>query len=562
MILTLYKNCIIRDSYAEVFDPSVFENYLNTLQSEYINLDSSYPTLYGRFQLDFVALSSPFEFNYMKLEAEDRTYYCFINDIDIIGNNLANISYAVDIWHTYMGGMNLRNSVLGNTKYLEGNFGFLPVEYETVEPITALSGLNAPIQMNKVGVIVEFQTYNLASSDNQGKSDRHAYVACLTANKRNNEFTDDTPSSAAYLVSEMEQMLQGLIAGASTKKMDVASNILDIPTDPKPYYEIVNIYMIPAEWSQNIVNQYTTGPTFTVGIDIATTSSAARVTELAFWTFCERVSPSDPSLGYSYPTGRWKNFLAVELPNNYMNLSVGPYTNPIPLSNNGLDKTILFRVSIDGMSFNLTMNMDGQIYDITPFYSLEVPFTSIDAETAQLRRIADREKRNNAIAKITGSTISFLGDTTKQIGGMSPGSPESVVVKGVGTMVSNAGDLTTDIWTGINAIQAASAAKYQTTYSQNIDVVGAVNAYYGITLFRLDLPYNEEEVEYAINNVGYTTAIIIPSSNKPWNPLNVSPSVGYNPIRYHYINLYGKAPQNVVKQLEQILTRGTKVYYS
>ena len=299
-------------------------------------------------------------------------------------------------------------------------------------------------------------------------------------------------------------------------------------------------------------------PTFNLTLESDQSWTGVRVKSLEFWVFTE---PSSEG-GYIYPNSRWKDFLTIELPNDYTNLSVGPYTNPIPLSNNGLTKEIVLRSSVDGFNFNLTMNMDGQIYDITPFYSVEVPFTSANAETTQLRRIADREKRNNAIAKISGSIIGFAGDITKHVAGMSSGTPDATIIAQGGKLTGSLGGFVTDVWTGVNAIKAADAAKYQTTYSQNVDVVGAVNAYYGMTLFRIDQPYNEAEVEYAIDNVGYTTAIIIPSSNKPWNPLNVSPSVGYNPIRYHYINLYGKAPQNVVKQLEQILTRGTKVYYS
>lgn len=573
MILTLYKNCFLKDTYAEVFDPSVLERYLDRLESEFIEIDASYPTLNGSIQLDFTLLDSPFEFNYMKLEADDRTYYCFINAIDLIGHNLARVSYQMDIWSTYIGGMKMRNSVLGSTKYLMDNFGFLPINYDTSKPLKTLFTLNDASLLNKVGIIIEFQTYTLTSSDEPQEADRQSHVAALTVSDWNltpgmaGGQVVDTPATAAYRLGEVEEMIQCLIAKAAYAKLYVyAENFMDIPTDPKPYYEIINIYIMPAEWVQKISTQYAMSPTFSLSVEVENEPGVlvptigTRIKEVEFWTFTKPLP--DVKDGYTYPDAQWKDFLTVELPNWYTNIAVGPYTNPIPLSNNGLTKEIVLRSSIDGFNFNLTMNMDGQIYDITPFYNVEVPFTSANAETIQLRRIADREKRNNAIAKITGSIIGFGGDITKQVGGMSAGTPESVIIKGVGSAVSSAGGLVTDIWTGVNAIQAASAAKYQTTYSQNVDVVGAVNAFYGMTLFRLGQPYNEAEVEYAIDNVGYTTAIIVPNTRNPWNPLELTPYVGYNPTRYHYINLYGEAPQNIVRQLEGILTRGTKIHYA
>ena len=562
MILTLYKNCFLKDTYTEVFDPSVLERYLDRLENEFIEIDASYPTLNGSIQLDFTLLDSPFEFNYMKLEADNRTYYCFINAIDLIGHNLARVSYQMDIWSTYIGGMKIRNSVLGSTKYLRDNFGFLPIEYDTVEPIAALEGLNSPNLLHQVGAIVEFQTYTLSSSSDPQKSNRQSWVACLTP-----RFVDGAgqvvftnPTEGGYPVYYVENILQNIISGASSLKLETLNmDLVELTSQEDRYYELVNAYMVPAEWIQRMALQYPLRNTFSLEFPRQENQSSFRAPGCGFWVFTKQVSTDNT---YAFPNPEWKEFLTVELPNDYTNLSVGPYTNPIPLSNNGLDKTISLRASVDGFNFNLALSMDGQLYDITPFYSVEVPFTSVDAETVQLRRIADREKRNNAIAKIVGSSISFGGGAAKDIGGMGAGTPESVIIKGVGTIIDRAGSLTTDIWTGINAIQAASAAKYQTTHSQNIDMVGAINAYHGLTLFRMYLPYNEAEVEYAIDNVGYTTAIIISNDKRPWNPLDLANTVGYNPTRYHYINLYGEAPQNIVRQLEGILTRGTKIHYA
>lgn len=591
MILTLYKNCIVKDSYAEVFSPSVFEEYLSGLDSDIINLDASYPTLRGRIQLDYTGLDSPFEYNYLKIEEGTQVYYCFINSIDLIADNLASLSYVVDVWHTYIGKTKQRNSILDRSKILpEDTFGFLPLDYQTDSPIYYDDiSLNDGALAGKVGLLVEFQIYKTVSTgteeEPQTSDQRQSFLAYITVKERS--LTDgslfdpsDTPATAAYSIPEVEEMIQGFIRSSSFKTLaaltpdkDTNTNLLGITGSYN--YEIVNMYILPAEWCQAIAEQYTMSKTFSTTFVEWEDKSGSFIWNLPFiktkqvqlWLFLDveivvGETGEDPEFVKTYAKPDWRNFLIKTLDNNYKNISVGAFTNPIPLSNNGREKVINLKVSIDAFNLNLMLIMDGRNYDITQFYSLEVPFTAINAETAQLRKIADREKRENAKAKIIGSSMNFLGQQLSTWTGASIGSPQDVTFGKIGSTISGIGTTGQSIATAVNAIQAADAAKYQLTYGQEIDIVGPINAYYGLVIFRMTNTYNTREVTYAINNLGYETSIPVTWEKDPWNPLNLDSTTAYNPTRYAYINLYGAAPQNIIQQLENILTSGTKIFYN
>ena len=557
MIFTLYSGCLLKDSYAEVFAPSALESYLNTLPQTTINLDASYPTLYGRIQLDTAYMNSPFEYNYMRIEdtTNDLYYYCFITAIDFLADGLVSVSYAVDIWNTYINKVSLRNSILGNTKYLNGAYGYLPIEYDTLSPLIADEYLNNQDSkyFNKINLVVELQVYQTTNSES-GSGLRHTFCAIVT---KGNTLIDNTLSAP-----ETESMIQDLITLSSarwlaTYKNDgtlsegIPNNALDAPwTDTYSYYEITNIYTVPAYWAQQIKNFYEMSKTFSIQNRNIQSSPTYN-----FWVFTNQVGTS-----YSYPYPYTRMFSSITIANNFKNVSVGPWSNPIPILNNNENNIVQLFTSIDGFNFNLYLNLQGNLYDITPFYSLEMPFTPINGETAQLRRVADREKRNNAIAKIIGGTISEVGNGLSIWTGGESGTPKKTIISRVGQTLSSAGSYLEARAANVNAIIAASANKYQTSYSQSIDVVGMINGIYGLVLFRKANTYNDAEVSYAIDNAGYETNIIVPDIRYPWNPLNLT-NIDYNPTRYSYINLYGAAPQNIIKQLESILTSGTKIYY-
>lgn len=567
MIVTFYENSIVKDDYTEVFSPTVFEDYLASLDSDTIILSMSYPTLNGYFDMEYRNDNRvPTVYNYIKFEdqASEMVFYAFINRVDLVGEGLARITYKLDVWHTYIGFCNQRNSIIGNSKELNGQFGYLPIEYETLAPISAQPQMFAPVGYGgKASLIMEFQKYELISSTstkNYNLDSRRTYLGIIGDFQG---LLDSTVKEGA----DLEEAIQFLLAYSAGENLilypngtdpdfpdeGVPMNALNISRDyseTKQYYEITRFYMVPAAWATAIMDLYAMTRTFHMG---KPTGEGYDV-----WLFTEAIISGDTTT-YSYPSAEYRRFLSGNVSNDYKNTAIGPFSNPVPIVNNGKSLPIDLAVSIDAFNFNLLFGVQGQNYDITSFYSVDIPFTPVNGETAQLRRIADREKLQNAVAKMVGATVSQVGSGLTGGAGTSSGTPKDVLTSRIGGMMSSTGSYITNIWTNTNAIAAATVEKYQNSYGQSIDIVGAINAYYGLCLFQKTQTYNDAEVQYAIDNAGYETNYLVPADRTPDNPYNLN--TGYNPIRYSYINLYGSCPQNIISQLERILTSGVKIWY-
>ena len=126
MNITLYKKCILSNSYSEVFDvfhkdsnnKVALERYLATLQKYEIIADNVYVPNSGKITLELSEDNvNVYEYNYMYLEDTDNNFrrYCFIDDITV-GNGLADISFSEDIWSNYAKDMKIRKSLLSRSR--------------------------------------------------------------------------------------------------------------------------------------------------------------------------------------------------------------------------------------------------------------------------------------------------------------------------------------------------------------------------------------------------------------------------------------------------------------
>src|SRR5574344_2820666 len=122
MNITLYKKCILSNSYSEVFDvfhkdsnnKVALERYLASLQKYEIVADNVYVPNSGRITLELSEGNVDiYEYNYMYLEDVENNFrrYCFIDDIAVV-NGLAVISFSEDIWSNYASSMEIRKSLL------------------------------------------------------------------------------------------------------------------------------------------------------------------------------------------------------------------------------------------------------------------------------------------------------------------------------------------------------------------------------------------------------------------------------------------------------------------
>ena len=137
MNITLYKKCILSNSYSEVFDvfhkdsnnKVALERYLASLQKYEIVADNVYVPNSGKITLELNEDNvNIYEYNYMYLEDTDNNFrrYCFIDDITVV-NGLAVISFSEDIWSNYASSMEIRKSLLVRsraTKYSDWSIPF------------------------------------------------------------------------------------------------------------------------------------------------------------------------------------------------------------------------------------------------------------------------------------------------------------------------------------------------------------------------------------------------------------------------------------------------------
>ena len=127
MNITLYKKCILSNSYSEVFDvfhktknpvtneeTVALQRYLSSLTKYEIVADNVYVPNSGKITLELNEDNvNIYEYNYMYLEDTDNNFrrYCFIDDITVV-NGLAVISFSEDIWSNYASSMEIRKSLL------------------------------------------------------------------------------------------------------------------------------------------------------------------------------------------------------------------------------------------------------------------------------------------------------------------------------------------------------------------------------------------------------------------------------------------------------------------
>lgn len=570
MKITLYKDCVVRDTYSRVFSPTVFEDYLATLTKTDFDIDSSYAIMGGSFSFDWgiVNAASPYVYNYMKVDDDDNDimFYAFINRVDL-ANGCVVISYSNDIWHTFIGGCRMYDSLINQSKYAPtGKYHFLPIDYLTNEPVSWFSLEPAPLkypanQSDGVVVCIELQWYETEASGKLGQ--RCPLIVFAEA--------DD---NAFNSIRNVELFISSFLIQQSNITSDISKQTL-FSNELIPGYsrsgaslgnfEVINIFLLRKSW---LVGNFTENYEANIAIfrkDVETEGAPNVPYEIKFSPLTD--DPDVKVKFYFYKnrtTGRLPDVKLIQLEeydlgNDFKMVGVGTYTNPIAAQNNGTSNKMKLYMSISSYNIYLYLNVYGQMLDITEMFKLNAPFTAINAETAQLRRLADEEKRGKAVSQIVSKSIGMVGKMISTWGGASGGTPGDTIVSKAGSTISAVGEYAGNIANAAIDIKTATAKKYQTNYGQDVESSAAINVYYGLGFFFLSNVDNQEEVDFAIDNYGYSMGVV-PTTVLPYNPFNLES--GYNPTCYSQINLFGSCPQGTLNQLESILRKGTKIYYS
>lgn len=566
MKITLYKDCVVRDTYSRVFSPTVFEDYLATLTKTDFDIDSSYAIMGGSFSFDWgiVNAASPYVYNYMKVDDDDNgiMFYAFVNRVDL-ANGCVVITYSNDIWHTFIGGCRMYDSLINQSKHTPtGKYHFLPIDYLTNEGLE-WNYLEAEEEEYKLAF--ELQFYELVSSVEGEKFGKRTPTVC---------FSSTTYSS----IADAQQALFAVLVRQGTEPYALNREIFTADPETESiwdvsvaYFDVINAFIIRKSWFDAITTIYPTaksvlwqGGTEDPKDDFYLAEYGLQDFEDGGYSVTERMyiyiyGQQVPGGGYIWPDSQFLKLKTLTIPKDFKIISVGPITTPVPAQNNGTENPMSILCSISQANINFYLEIYGQRFDITELVKINVPFTAVNAETSQLRRLADQEKRDKAITKMITGSIAEVGNQIKNWTGVSEGTSGATMASKIGGSISSFANYYNAMASSHFDIRTASAYKYQTNYAQDVESSAFTNAFYGLGYFTLAAVDNQEEIDFAIDNYGYVMGVV-PTTDLPYNPFNLES--GYNPTSYSQVNLFGSCPQNILNQLEGILRKGTKIYYS
>lgn len=573
MKITLYKKCILSNSYSEVFDvfhkdsnnKVALERYLASLQKYEIQADNVYVPNSGRITLELSEGDvNVYEFNYMYLEDEDNNFrrYCFIDDITVV-NGLAVISFSEDIWSNYASSMEIRKSLLVRsraTKYGSWSIPFYApgMEYEGNNELSIKTVNGAPISvMNPAGlnILCQIQTYNTteqgAISDRQVFTTMIGYIAGATTPKFLYDFFPQAEGADGYSATEVIQSLY---------KLSSAKSIKQAGTDR--YFQISNVLIVPNYFTE-IIDGKEIGRVSNVVISNGTIQCV--FLELGFSNF--HTDGTKIKLTQQGELYFFKNF---NIKNDFKLLGVGTINRIIPVTPNGNNIKMSFGISYDNFSIALFLSVQNQLYEITEDFACEVPISVQTADVTQQQASA-RELRglnaklgiaNGALQIRKGVLDTSIGFGSALLGGAIGGvTGTGMIIGGASSFVSG----TTEIGKGITTIigsskelEIANRKMFTTNKAISVKQNTLINGVKDLLLYYIDAN-NTTEVQANIDNTGYVCNEIVDDLfNKP---LTDTVATAYNVMRFDFTNIFGNFTQNIAKALRAILYNGFKIWY-
>ena len=582
MKITLYKKCILSNSYSEVFDvfhktkdpltneeTVALQRYLSSLTKYEITADNVYVPNSGKITLeldfDYENVSNNiYEYNYMYLEDTDNNFrrYCFIDDITVV-NGLAVISFSEDIWSNYASSMEIRKSLLVRsraTKYGDWSIPFYApgMAYEGNNPLkfTDLSGNNIQLSNTNnrnVALICQLQVYNL--SQEGVISDRKIYtVAANTLDIELSEGTFVFPLKKTPAKESVYEIIRQLYIKSSAKEFIVpGTNNL-----PSLYYQISNVLLLPGYC---VTGQSKTNMIGTVNI----TGSATCV----FYKL-------DISIG-DIPSNDSMVFVkTLSLDKNFKRVGIGCINNLQQITENGTSIEVKIGIAYDDFSIGVYLVFQNQIIEITNDFLFDIPISVQTADVTQ-QQAANRELKTmnaklgianagidiatGAMGAIINAGVIGLGAEMNAVMPATSYSGMSTGMKGAGGFVSSINSIGKGITALIGSqkqLEVANRSMFATNKGTNINYNVMLNARFGIVIAYIE-PDNETKVQANINNVGYVCNEIVDDLfNKP---ITDTVATAYNVMRFEFANIFGKFTQNIAKALRAILYNGFKIWY-
>lgn len=547
MNITLYKKCILSNSYSEVFDvfhkdnndKVALERYLASLQKYEIVADNVYVPNSGKITLELNEDNvNVYEYNYMYLEDVENNFrrYCFIDDITVV-NGLAVISFSEDIWSNYARSMEIRKSLLVRsraTKYGSWSIPFYApgMGYEGNNELKINELFEKPQNYRQVAIICQVQLYQLSE---QGTVSKREIYEFFVSNKV------DTQSSYILMpVQSAYSTILDLIAYSSVNKISYNNEEWN--------YEIYNIILLPE--------------IFNVSLEVVSPISVLKKSNV---TTCINLLPDSVVGNESIVYTAEKTINC-----NFKQFRIGTILSAFDVVQNGTPLKVKLGYFASKTEFGLYINFQNQIYDITNDFLLELPVSVQTADVTQQQASARELKTMNAKLGIANGALQIrkgMLDTSIGFGSMLLGGAVGGV-SGIGLMTGGAGEFasgTSEIGKGITSIigskkelEIANRAQFVSNRGVELLTNTALTANYGIVIFEIQ-PDNETEVQANIDNIGYVCNEIVDDLfNKP---ITDTVATAYNVMRFDFANIFGNFTQNIAKALRAILYNGFKIWY-
>ena len=534
MIIKLYKNCILTDAYSEVFDvfhkdqigKTPLDRYLETLQSKSFTIPHTYVTNSGKISFDLIDENDTefYDFNYMSIHDETNhfTRFCFIDAITVV-NGIAVVSYVEDVWSNYAPSLQMRKSLLTRSRIIDYGsykipFYSLGMEYQGNNELKITSLFENTT--NKFNLIMQTQVYKLSEKGELSERDiLETYVALKQA---------DNTYRSSFSVFEALHLAKSLTVKSS--KTQLASG---------EYYEVYNILILPE--SLHILQESDVTLSYNVFDNVFIIALIENVVSMT-------------NINYT---------ATKTLPCNYKQFKVGTLLNAFDLVQNGTDITVKIGYYATNTDFNIYLNFQNQIYEITKDFMLDLPISVQTADVTQQQATAREVANLNAKLGIASGAMKVVGGVADvALGATQVGisSSWSKQLKGAGQITSGLMGVGSGIINIISAnkqLDIANRALYVSNKGVKVLSNTAMTAVYGIAVYEIQ-PDNEVEVQANIDNCGYVCNEIV---DNLFNTITTGTTNKWNVMQFDYVNIYGKFTQRIADVLRDILNAGFKIWY-
>lgn len=528
MLITLYKNCILTDSYSEVFDvfhkdsngKTALERYLATLEHKDITAGDVYVTGSGKISFMLTADDGDFyQYNYMRVVNENNGFarYCFIDMITCV-NNVAVVSYIEDVWSNYASTMHMRKSLLTRSRILDYGFWKVPfysqgMEYQgnnqlSFVKFTQLSG--------NVAIFAQVQIYKLST---QGTISEREVLNCRIIKKDNTEFT----------INGAVDAINEFVRNSSVGKLKKVDNT-------EYNYESFNYMIVPTEYTDNS------------GDDV----------ESVITVEGQNIVLNVLAAGLSPVVTQAKTILS-----DFKQFKIGTFSNAFDIVQNGTDIFVSIEQRNTPLETMFYLSFQNQIIDISSSFKYNVPISVQTADATQQQATAHEVAQLNAKLGIASGAMQIAGG----VADVALGATQFNISSSWGKQLKGAGQITSGLMSVgggiINTIaqsknlEVANRAMYTTNKGTAVSNSAIINAKIGIVIYLID-PDNETEVQANINNTGYVCNEIVDDILRDITTGTVNK---YNVMSFEYVNIYGKFTQRIASVLRDILYGGFKIWY-